>query len=149
MKISPTDIQFIQGLYNSTFSNEETNSSVADIKSEDRVESRQMEMQTRINNHEQEEEYAEHCLDCFDSRKDLLTPQHIDYFPIKKFRENNKPYKDRDWLYCFHGAMKHDLYSRPSTDPPFHLIKAGNIRAKIMEWIGRPRASIGNIQNIK
>ena len=30
-------------------------------------------------------EFTEHCLDCFDQRKDMVVPQHIDFFAIDRF----------------------------------------------------------------
>lgn len=119
MKMSPSDDKFIEGL---------NLSSLGDISHSALA---------------GEEEYAEHCLDCFDARKDILVPQHIDYFALKKFKKNNRSYGEREWLYCFHGAIKHDLYERPQTQAPFDSINAAGIRQQLLSYIGKPRASVG------
>eukprot|EP00392_Amoebophrya_sp_AT5.2_P014457 g14606.t1 len=58
-----------------------------------------------------------HCLDCFDGRKDVVLPQHIDFFAIRKFLQHNRNYFERKKLFCFRGAMEHALYELGTTDP--------------------------------
>ncbi|CAD7930926.1 unnamed protein product [Amoebophrya sp. A25] len=87
--------------------------------------------------------YTEHCLDCFDDRKDQILPQHIDHFAIQKFSHHNRPYHEREHLYCFRGSLQHRLYDETTTKYPFQDVSAGEIRATILKWAKNPKGSIG------
>ncbi|CAD7944983.1 unnamed protein product [Amoebophrya sp. A120] len=82
---------------------------------------------------------TQHCLDCFDERKDVVLPQHIDFFAMRKFRLYRKPYAEREFLFCFRGALQHSLYEETVTKPPFdfetsNVLPASKIRAQIQQW---------------
>ncbi|CAE6940996.1 Mgat1 [Symbiodinium sp. CCMP2456] len=85
-----------------------------------------------------------HCVSCFDAWKDVVVPGHTDAWAMRKLREKGKPSTERRFRFCFHGAMRHDLYERTHAEGrPFNGSRAADTRRQIQAFAGESDASIG------
>ncbi|CAE7770600.1 GUT1 [Symbiodinium sp. KB8] len=85
-----------------------------------------------------------HCVSCFDAWKDVVVPGHTDAWAMRKLREKGKPSTERRFRFCFHGAMRHDLYERTHAEgKPFNGSRAADTRRQIQAFAGESDASIG------
>eukprot|EP00397_Hematodinium_sp_SG-2012_P019910 GEMP01020485.1.p1 GENE.GEMP01020485.1~~GEMP01020485.1.p1 ORF type:complete len:491 (+),score=106.61 GEMP01020485.1:72-1544(+) len=85
---------------------------------------------------------TEHCLDCFDARKDVVIPGHTDYWSMEKLRKFALPLEHREYLYCFHGALQHELYNTTFAAWPFDRVNAQDVRTAITQ-LRHPKGSVG------
>ncbi|CAL1166918.1 unnamed protein product [Cladocopium goreaui] len=83
-----------------------------------------------------------HCTTCFDSWKDAVVPGHTDLWAMQRLREQSRPIEERRYRFCFHGALRHELYEKTHAGGPFN-VSAAETRRQIRAMAGEPDASIG------
>ena len=82
-----------------------------------------------------------HCTTCFDPWKDLVVPGHTDFWAMQRLREQSRAVEDRHYLFCFHGALRHELYEK--THAIGFNVSAAETRRQIQAMANEPDASIG------
>ncbi|CAJ1415357.1 unnamed protein product [Effrenium voratum] len=82
-----------------------------------------------------------HCTSCFDERKDVVVPGHTDLWAMRRLREQSRPAEHRRFLFCFHGALRHELYEK--THAEGFNVSAAETRRQIRALASEPDASIG------
>jgi len=85
-----------------------------------------------------------HCVSCFDPWKDVAVPGHTDAWAMRRLREKARPAAQRRFRFCFHGAMRHELYEKTHAEGrPFNGSRASDTRRQIQALAAEPDASIG------
>merc|ERR1712129_22399 len=85
-----------------------------------------------------------HCLNCFLATKDIVLPGHTDFWTTQQLVDMQKPWLERQYAVCYHGAFSHHLYDSIESAGPFD-ITAGMTRAALAN-LGKsdlPRVSVG------
>ncbi|CAE7312523.1 GUT1 [Symbiodinium natans] len=86
-----------------------------------------------------------HCVSCFDAWKDVAVPGHTDAWAMRKLRERGRKLSSaRRYRFCFHGAMRHELYERTHAQGRlFNGSRAADTRRQIQRLASESDASIG------
>eukprot|EP00434_Breviolum_minutum_P009402 symbB.v1.2.008280.t1/scaffold519.1/size192877/8 len=82
-----------------------------------------------------------HCTTCFDAWKDVVVPGHTDLWAMQRLKEQSLPAEQRRYRFCFHGALRHELYEK--THAEGFNVSAAETRRQIQGMAGEPDASIG------